>query len=69
MVRFLDPPLLVNVLCSNEFKIAVVRRLDRIDLGTNATRRGRPRLILDIAIRKNTSTLNLNEHVTHDRAQ
>lgn len=48
---------------------AIVKRVDRIDLGSNATRRGRPKLTLDAVFRKDMSTPNLIEHVALDRAQ
>lgn len=40
-----------------------------MDLGSNAMRRGGPKLTLDVVVCKDMSTLNLSEHVTLDRAQ
>lgn len=46
----------------------VVKRVDRIVLSSNAMGRGRPKLTLDVAKRKDTS-LRLSEQVALDGAQ
>ncbi|KAI8527319.1 hypothetical protein RHMOL_Rhmol12G0066600 [Rhododendron molle] len=54
--------------CS-EPRDAVVKRADRKVLGSNATGRGRPKLILDAVVRKDMSIIDLCEQVALDRAQ
>lgn len=46
----------------------VVKRVDRVVLGSNGTGRRRPRLTLDV-VRKDTSLLSLSEQVAMDRSQ
>ncbi|KAI8529824.1 hypothetical protein RHMOL_Rhmol11G0004100 [Rhododendron molle] len=48
---------------------AVVKRADRIDLDSNATGRGRPKLTLDAVVRKDMNILGLCEQVALDRTQ
>jgi hypothetical protein len=48
---------------------AIVKRADRIALGSNATGRGRPKLTLDAVVRKDLSIIGLCEQGALDRAQ
>src|SRR5450432_2740227 len=48
---------------------AVVKRVDRLALSSNARGRGRPKLTLDVVIRKDMSLLGLNEQISLERSQ
>ncbi|KAI8558931.1 hypothetical protein RHMOL_Rhmol04G0134400 [Rhododendron molle] len=50
-------------------KDAVVKRADRIVLGSNATGRGRPKLTLNTVVHKDLSIVDFCEQVALDRTQ